>query len=275
MFRRPHPRSAFALVMAATLTLLGAATFGSATLGSAASAAPNTSAASASASASASAAAAASASASKAAVKAYATQAGKSPAVPNPHPPLGGIGPDGAAVGGSALRSRGLILPAGAPALPKQLTAAAWMVTDLDTGAVIAARDPHGRYQPASVLKLLAGLVMLPHLPGSQVVTATAEAANAEGSAVGLVPGGKYTVDTLFRSLYLMSGNDAAMALSLANGGPGVTVAEMNAEAHRLGRLRHRRPNAVRAGRLDAVDQRLRPDPGAPSSRRHATSAGL
>ena len=109
------------------------------------------------------------------------------------------------------------------------------MVTDLGSGAVIAARDPHGRYQPASVLKLLAGLVMLPHLAGSRVITATAAAADAEGSAVGLVPGGKYTVDTLFRSLYLMSGNDAAMALSLANGGPARTVAEMNAQARQLG----------------------------------------
>jgi D-alanyl-D-alanine carboxypeptidase (penicillin-binding protein 5/6) len=109
------------------------------------------------------------------------------------------------------------------------------MVTDLDTGAVLAARDPHGRYQPASVLKLLAGLVMLPHLPGARVITATAEATNAEGSAVGLVPGGRYTVDTLFKSLYLMSGNDAAMALALANGGPARTVAEMNAYARRLG----------------------------------------
>ena len=109
------------------------------------------------------------------------------------------------------------------------------MVTDLDTGAVLAARDPHGRYQPASVLKLLAGLVLLPNLPGTRVITATAEAANAEGSAVGLVAGGRYTVDTLFKSLYLMSGNDAAMALALANGGPARTVAEMNAYARRLG----------------------------------------
>ncbi len=168
-------------------------------------------------------------------MKAYVARVGRSPAVPNPNPPLGGLAPNGRPVGGSALRQRGFILPATAPALPKQLTASAWMVTDLDTGAVLAARDPHGRYQPASVLKLLAGLVMLPNLPGTRVITATAQAANAEGSAVGLVPGGRYTVDTLFKSLYLMSGNDAAMALALANGGPARTVAEMNAYARRLG----------------------------------------
>ena len=170
-----------------------------------------------------------------AAVKAYAARIGRSPAVPNPDPPLGGLAPNGTPLGGYALRQRGFILPVTAPALPKELTASAWMVTDLDTGAVLAARDPHGRYQPASVLKLLAGLVLLPNLPGTRVITATAEAANAEGSAVGLVAGGRYTVDTLFKSLYLMSGNDAAMALALANGGPARTVAEMNAYARRLG----------------------------------------
>ena len=237
---RPQSRTVFAAAAAVTATVLASI----ATSGEVASAAPSTSSAtpatpaaawSVAGSGAAAKAKAAAAAASRAAVRAYATPVGPSPAVPNPHPPLGGLDPNGAVVGGSSMRSRGLILPAGAPALPTKLTAAAWMVTDLDTGAVIAARDPHGRYQPASVLKLLAGLVMLPHLPGSRVLTATAEATNAEGSAVGLVPGGKYTVDTLFRSLYLMSGNDAAMALALANGGPAATVTGMNAEARRLG----------------------------------------
>ena len=179
-------------------------------------------------------AAAKSAAAKSAAAKSAATRVGRSPDVPDPNPPLGGLGPNDTSVGGPALRQRGVIRPTGAPALPQHLTARAWMVTDLDTGAVLAARDPHGRYQPASVLKLLTGLVLLPHLRGDRVVTATAAAANAEGSAVGLVPGGRYTVDTLFKSLYLMSGNDAAAALSSAAGGPGVTVADMNAEARRL-----------------------------------------
>lgn len=175
------------------------------------------------------------AAAKSAAQLAYAARVGRSPSVPNPDPPLGGLGPNGHDVGGAALRRRGVIVPADTPALPAQLTAKAWMVTDLDTGAVLAARDPHGRYQPASVLKLLAGLVLLPRLPGARVITATPAAANAEGSAVGLVPGGRYPVDTLFKSLFLESGNDAAMALSLAAGGPARTVADMSEQARRLG----------------------------------------
>jgi serine-type D-Ala-D-Ala carboxypeptidase (penicillin-binding protein 5/6) len=158
-----------------------------------------------------------------------------SPAKPYPHPPLGGIGPDGQPVGGPLLLSRGLVLPAGAPQLPKHLTAHAWLIADLDTGAILAARDPHGRYQPASILKALAALVLLPQLPGSRVVMVDAAAANVEGSAVGLVAGGRYRVDTLFEALLLMSGNDAAMALTEAGGGAAKTVAAMNREILALG----------------------------------------
>lgn len=158
-----------------------------------------------------------------------------SPAKPDPHPPRGGIGPDGSAVGGPRLLSRGVVLPAGAPKLPKHLTAHAWVLADLDTGAILAARDPHGRYQPASIFKTLTSLVLLPKLPGKRVVTVDARAADAEGSAVGIVAGGKYTVDTLFKSLLLMSGNDAAMALAEAGGGVAKTVAAMNREILALG----------------------------------------
>ncbi|MCW2526528.1 MAG: hypothetical protein JWM76_1388 [Pseudonocardiales bacterium] len=164
------------------------------------------------------------------------TSTAASPQAPDPNPPLGGIGPDGKPVGGAELLSRDFVLPAGSPALPIGLTAQAWVLSDLDTGEILAAHDAHGRYQPASILKALTSLVLLPLLPdGTRVVTASAAAANAEGSAVGLVAGGQYTVDTLFESLLLMSGNDAATALSEAAGGNAAIVAAMNAEAVRLG----------------------------------------
>jgi D-alanyl-D-alanine carboxypeptidase (penicillin-binding protein 5/6) len=163
------------------------------------------------------------------------TSHGKSPEAPDPHPPLGGHAPDGTPVGGSRLLHRGLILPRGAPALPKHLTARSWVVADLDTGAVLAACDPHGRYQPASIQKLLTTLTLLPLLPGGRTVTVTRRAANTEGSHAGLVAGGRYTVDDLFRGLLLVSGNDAAEALADAAGGRRHTVALMNAEARRLG----------------------------------------
>ncbi|MCW2522828.1 MAG: peptidase [Frankiales bacterium] len=158
-----------------------------------------------------------------------------SPTAPNPHPPLGGRAPDGSVPGGARLAGRGLIQPAGSPKLPKDLTAKSWILFDLDSGAVLAARDPHGEYQPASILKTLTAVTLLPKLPGSRVVTVSKAAAGAEGSAVGLLAGARYTVDQLFSALLLISANDAAMALAEANGGTAKTVAEMNDTAHRLG----------------------------------------
>ena len=163
------------------------------------------------------------------------TSSENSPDAPDPHPPAGGIGPSGEAVGGPRLRSRGTVLPARAKPLPDALTASAWALVDLDSGDVLAARDPHGRYQPASILKTLTSVTLLPVLPGKRVVTVSQDAANAEGSAVGIVAGGRYTVDDLFAGLLLMSGNDTAAALAEAAGGVRHAVAMMNQTALRLG----------------------------------------
>ena len=158
-----------------------------------------------------------------------------SPDAPDPRPPAGGLAPDGTVPGGPRLASRSLIFPAGAPALPHGIPARAWILADLDTGDILAARDPHGRYQPASILKLLTALTVLPHLPGNRVVTVSPQAANAEGSAVGLLAGARYSVDQLYEAMLLVSGNDAATALAEANGGVARTVLQMNAVAASLG----------------------------------------
>jgi D-alanyl-D-alanine carboxypeptidase (penicillin-binding protein 5/6) len=163
------------------------------------------------------------------------TDSGVSPAAPDPRPPRGGIGPDGEAVGGQRLLSRGVVRPKGAPALPHGLTARGWVLADLGTGDILAARDPHGRYQPASILKILTSDTLIPKLPGDERVTVSAAAANTEGSHAGLVANGRYRIDDLFRGLLLVSGNDAAVALAQAAGGVGRTVAAMNAEALSLG----------------------------------------
>lgn len=137
-------------------------------------------------------------------------------------------------VGGPRMAGRGVILPAGARPLPANLTARGWVLADVDTGQVLAARDPHAKYLPASTLKILTALTLIPRLNKKTVVVATAADANIEGSRVGLVPKGHYTVDLLFQSLLLMSGNDAANALARTAGGVPQTVALMNAEARRL-----------------------------------------
>ena len=159
-------------------------------------------------------------------------------------------GPHGT-VGGDQLAARGLIAPAGAPALPAT-SAAGWLVADLDTGEVLAARDPHGRYAPASTLKTLTAETLIPKLDRRAMVQPTFDDVNVEGSKVGLVDTMRYPVDELFRSMLVVSGNDAALALATANGGLPKTVTEMNAEA---ARLQANDTHAVNDNGLDAPGQ--------------------
>ncbi|HEY0507595.1 MAG TPA: serine hydrolase [Blastococcus sp.] len=149
-------------------------------------------------------------------------------------PPLGHA-PDGRTVGGDRLDTRGIVTAEDAPALPDGIAAAGWLVADAGTGAVLAARDPHGRYYPASTLKTLTLLTLAPRLDPAEVVAGTAEDENIEGSRVGLVVGGHYPVAQLFQALMLQSGNDAANALARAAGGVESTVAAMNETAEAIG----------------------------------------
>lgn len=140
-------------------------------------------------------------------------------------------------VGGPALASTGVVVDApGATRLPK-LSARSFLLADLDTGEVLAARNPHGRLRPASTLKVLTAVTLLPQLDPTTVYRAKFEDANAEGSKVGIVPDATYTVHYLFQGLFLISGNDAASALANVAGGVAPTVTRMNAKAHELGAL--------------------------------------
>jgi serine-type D-Ala-D-Ala carboxypeptidase (penicillin-binding protein 5/6) len=139
-------------------------------------------------------------------------------------------------VGGALLGSSGVVvqrLP-GAPALPRGLSASSWLVADADTGEVLAARAPHVRHRPASTLKVLTAVTLLPRLDPAQMVRTSYDDAAVDGSKVGLVPGMRYSVDTLFASMLVVSANDAAGALAEAAGGTRRTVGLMNAEARHL-----------------------------------------
>ncbi|MCV2488496.1 serine hydrolase [Geodermatophilus sp. YIM 151500] len=157
------------------------------------------------------------------------------PTAPSPGPPPRGTAPDGSTVGGDALGTRGTVVADGTPPLPDGLAAAGWLVADAGSGAVLAARDPHGRHPPASTLKALTLLALVPRLDPAAVVVGTREDEAVEGSRVGMVEGGQYPVGLLFRALVMQSGNDAAGALARAAGGTDVTLAAMDETARRLG----------------------------------------
>jgi len=138
-------------------------------------------------------------------------------------------------VGGEALSGCGVIVAAGTPPVPADVSAEAWLVADIDTGDVIAARDPHGRHRPASVIKALTAMASINELPLNRLVDGTQDDANAEGTKVGIKPGGRYTVNDLLHGLLMHSGNDAAHALAAALGGMDVALGKINTLASKLG----------------------------------------
>ena len=136
-------------------------------------------------------------------------------------------------IGGSALAAPGLVLAPGAPA-PPTVGAKAFVLADLDSGEILAAQSAHLRLPPASTLKTLTALTLLPVLDPATEYTATYEDASAEGSKVGIVVGAPYLVSDLFNGMLLPSGNDAAHALGEVAGGQAAALELMNAEARRL-----------------------------------------
>jgi D-alanyl-D-alanine carboxypeptidase (penicillin-binding protein 5/6) len=157
------------------------------------------------------------------------------PTSPYPGRPPMGEAPDGSTVGGERLDTRAVVVAAHAPPLPAGIIAPTWLVADAGTGTVLAARDPHGRFYPASTLKTLTLLTLVPVLDPRQVVVGTVEDENIEGTRVGIVAGGRYTVSLLFQAMMLASGNDAANALARAAGGVPRTLDAMNETAETLG----------------------------------------
>ncbi|MEU7479479.1 D-alanyl-D-alanine carboxypeptidase family protein [Lentzea sp. NPDC042327] len=140
-------------------------------------------------------------------------------------------------IGGDRLGECGLILPPNSAQPPSGNTAASWLLADMDSGAVIAAYDPHGRQRPASVMKVLLALVVAKELRGDMVVTASAEDTQQECTCVGLRDGGQYTVRQLLHGLLLTSGNDVAHTLARQLGGVPRALGKMNAMARELGAL--------------------------------------
>ncbi|WP_203995994.1 D-alanyl-D-alanine carboxypeptidase family protein [Micromonospora lutea] len=162
------------------------------------------------------------------------------PPAPGPTPPVTpSPDPVQRAVGGPRLATSGLVVPPGVPKPPK-VAATSWLVADLDSGEVLGGCGPHEYATPASVQKLLLAATMLPRLDPTAVVTITAGDLDIEpgSSAVGLVEGGRYRVETLWLGLLLRSGNEVANALARLGGGPdGMAggVRAMNEQARLLG----------------------------------------
>jgi D-alanyl-D-alanine carboxypeptidase (penicillin-binding protein 5/6) len=146
----------------------------------------------------------------------------------------------------------GTLAAAGAPPLPTTLSGSSWLVADMDTGEILAAKDAHQRLLPASTMKVLTALALIPRLDKYAKATPSFDDVNVEGSRVGLVENVAYPIHQLFRALLMTSGNDAANALASAVGGAPVAAQLMNDEARRV---RADNTYAVNPSGLDAPGQ--------------------
>ncbi|MFE0386134.1 D-alanyl-D-alanine carboxypeptidase family protein [Streptomyces bungoensis] len=142
-------------------------------------------------------------------------------------------------VGGARLGLPGtqVNLAAGVPVLPKGLTARSWIVSDAESGAVLAAHDAHWPLPPASTLKMLFADTLLPRFPKTtehKVVPSDLAGMGAGSSVVGIREGRTYSVRDLWLGVFLRSGNDAVHVLSAMNGGVRRTVGDMQDHAEEL-----------------------------------------
>ena len=109
-----------------------------------------------------------------------------------------------------------------------------WLVADADTGAVLAAKAPHARFLPASTLKTLTALTLLPLLDPASTTKARSRTRRSTAARSGSCRACATRSTRLFTAMLVVSGNDAADALAEAAGGIPHTVDLMNAEALHL-----------------------------------------
>ena len=127
------------------------------------------------------------------------------------------------------------------PVTPPPIAARAFIVVDLLSGQTLAAANENDRFEPASLTKLMTayvafGAIRQGKLDAAATVKPSEKAARAEGARMFLVAGTPVTVAELLRGMIVASSNDAAQVLATAvAGSPAAFVAQMNAQAARLG----------------------------------------
>jgi D-alanyl-D-alanine carboxypeptidase len=130
---------------------------------------------------------------------------------------IGASGPAPLAGGGTAPTPLAVTLGEGRMPvqIPFKRLPRAGLLFDLDTGRVLWRRMPSRVLPIASLTKMMTALVVVDRVPPGAKVRVTKEALAYKGSAVGVLPRGKWIgVNTMLHGLLLPSGNDAAIALA-------------------------------------------------------------
>ncbi|WP_390898258.1 D-alanyl-D-alanine carboxypeptidase family protein [Streptomyces angustmyceticus] len=121
---------------------------------------------------------------------------------------------------------------------PPDVSALSWMVTDMASGKVLAAKDAHRPLPPASTLKALFAVTVLPKFSQGEVHTVSLrdlDGIEPGSSLAGLKEDLPYRVADLWHGVFLRSGGDAVHTLAAMNGGWNKTIEDMQDTARRLG----------------------------------------
>ena len=141
----------------------------------------------------------------------------------------------------AALMALFFVLPAAALEETPPISAGAAVLMEKETGEVLCEENAHERLEPASVTKIMTLLLAMEAIDAGQLdrdeqVSVSARAASMGGSQVYLKEGETMSVHELLKSVAVVSGNDAAVALAerLA-GSEDRFVQRMNDRAAQLG----------------------------------------
>src|SRR5438309_8949604 len=118
---------------------------------------------------------------------------------------------------------------------------AAYLVVDADTGTVLAERDAHRRWPPASMTKMMTVLLAMERVQDGSLsldepVRTSAWASRIGGSQVYLAAGETFPLGEMLKAIMIASANDAAVAVAEHIAGSSAAFVDlMNARAKALG----------------------------------------
>lgn len=130
---------------------------------------------------------------------------------------------------------------------PQELSAGAAILMDADTGQVLYEKNSRQKMYPASITKIMTGLLALENLSTNSSIAVSATAVDTPywGSLAYLQAGEVLTVDSVMYAMMLRSGNDAANVLAESVAGTQREFAErMNEKAAELGAVQTHFTNA-------------------------------
>jgi D-alanyl-D-alanine carboxypeptidase len=136
---------------------------------------------------------------------------------------------------------------------PTTVNATSYVVVDVDSGVLLASREPDRQLAVASLQKLLTAIVVMERAKLTDVVVISRAASRANADHIIWPEGKTFTVEELLYGLILESSNGAAVALAEHVAGSATAFAGlMNAKAASLGA---KRSHFMNPSGLDAAGQ--------------------